>query len=82
MPKEILRRWEEKVDDELSDLPDSEKLIFLLNLLLQYRYRLEELRSDPNLTGATKERIDMKVRQTDEGIVEAKRKLGMKTPFM
>ena len=82
MPKEILRRWEEHVDDELSDLPDSEKLIFLLNLLLQYRYRLEDLRSDPNLTGATKKWIDMKARQTDVGIIEAKRKLGMKTPFM
>ena len=82
MPEEILRRLEQSVDEELSDLPNSEKLIFLLNLLLQYRDRLEELGSDPNLTDAGKERIDVKVRLTDKGIVEAKRKLGMKTPFM
>ena len=49
MPKEILRRWEEHVDDELSDLPDFEKLIFLLNLLLQYRYRLEICAPIPTL---------------------------------
>ena len=82
MPEEILRRWEKRIDDELSDLPNSEKLIFLLNLLLQYRYRLEELGSDPNLTDAGKEQIDLKVRLTDKSIVEAKSKLGMKTPFM